>query len=236
MIDPNYMSNQKDINEKMRSVLVDWMVAVQLKFRLLPETLFLSVTIVDKYLHLKEITRNKLQLVSIAAMLIAAKYEEIYPPEINDFIYISDKAFTRDNILSMEIDILNTLQFNLTPVTPLHFLRRLSKAAKSDMKAHTLCKYIIEITLLDVKMLKFPPSKIAAAALYISRRMLKISPIWDSTIVHYSKCSENTAKSVAIEVNDLMKRVVSSSLLSIRQKYTSPRYGEIALIPLIDKL
>ena len=91
--------SQTDVNEKMRAILVDWLVDVHLKFKLLPETLFLTVNIIDRYLELNQISRQKLQLVGVAAMLISTKYEEIYPPEVRDFEYVTDKAYSREEIL-----------------------------------------------------------------------------------------------------------------------------------------
>jgi len=80
---PNdYMSKQVDVNEKMRTILIDWLLEVHLKFKLLPETLFLSVSIIDRFLTLKCVAREQLQLVGVTAMFIACKYEEIYPPEV----------------------------------------------------------------------------------------------------------------------------------------------------------
>lgn len=82
------------------------MVDVHLKFKLLPETLFLTVNIIDRYLSLQQISRQRLQLVGVAAMLISTKYEEIYPPTVKDFVYITDEAYTKQDVLDMESDIL----------------------------------------------------------------------------------------------------------------------------------
>ena len=97
-----YMIHQTDINEKMRSILIDWLVEVHLKFKLVPETLFLTVNLIDRYLERKVVMRNRLQLVGVSAMLIACKYEEIYAPEVRDFVFITDNAYTRDQIFLME--------------------------------------------------------------------------------------------------------------------------------------
>lgn len=90
-----YIRRQTDINERMRAILIDWLVDVHLKFKLLPETLYLTVNMIDRYLSKEVISRRKLQLVGISAMLISSKYEEIYPPEIKDFTYITDRAYTK---------------------------------------------------------------------------------------------------------------------------------------------
>ena len=76
-----YMSKQTDINAKMRSILFDWLVEVHLKFKLVPETLFMTFGLVDRYLEKEQIMRSRLQLVGCAAMFISSKYEDIFAPE-----------------------------------------------------------------------------------------------------------------------------------------------------------
>ena len=95
---PVYMEDQQYINERMRSILVDWLVEVHLKFKLVPETLYLTVNIIDRYLATTEVTRPKLQLVGVTALLIASKYEEIYPPELRDLVYICDRAYSKNEV------------------------------------------------------------------------------------------------------------------------------------------
>lgn len=98
----NYLERQPDVNGRMRAILVDWLVEVHHRFDLMQETLYLTVHLVDRYLSLKRINRSHLQLVGVTAMLVASKYEDMYPPEVADFVYISDNAFTARNILDME--------------------------------------------------------------------------------------------------------------------------------------
>jgi Cyclin, N-terminal domain len=95
---PLYMESQPQINERMRSILVDWLIEVHLKFKLVPETLYLTINLIDRYLERREVTRPKLQLVGVTSLLIAAKYEEIYPPELRDLVYICDRAYTRNEV------------------------------------------------------------------------------------------------------------------------------------------
>ena len=137
----NYLEGS-GITSKMRSLLIDWMVSVHQQFELCQETLFLSVNLLDRYLELKvlDTPRSKLQLVGVASMLIAAKYEEIYAPEVKDFVYITDRAYTERDVLKMEIKILSALNFDLGRPLPLHFLRRASKAGGVEAATHTLAK------------------------------------------------------------------------------------------------
>jgi hypothetical protein len=95
---PAFMEGQPHINERMRSILVDWLVEVHLKFKLVPETLYLTINLIDRYLERKEVSRPKLQLVGVTSLLIASKYEEIYPPELRDLVYICDRAYTRTEV------------------------------------------------------------------------------------------------------------------------------------------
>ena len=138
----DYLADQTEILPKMRSVLIDWLIGVHLQFHLLQETLYTTVAILDRYLQhdIKKISRSKLQLVGVASMLIAAKYEEIYAPEVKDFVYITDRAYTERDILKMEIRVLAVLNFNLGRPLPLHFLRRASKAGGVEAATHTLAK------------------------------------------------------------------------------------------------
>jgi cyclin B len=124
-----YITKQEDINEKMRAILIDWLVEVHLKFKLMPETLYLTVNLIDRYLEKEKIKRSHLQLVGVTAMFISSKYEEIYAPECRDFVYISDKAYTREQILKMEGDMLSKLNFQLTTPNSLLFLKRFVKVA-----------------------------------------------------------------------------------------------------------
>lgn len=130
--------------------------------------------------------------------------------------------------------MLNTLEWNLSAPSPLHFLRRFSKAAGSDYSVHTLGKYMIETTLLDVNFLKFRPSEIAAAAIFLSRSMTGVTPTWNPTLAHYTRLSEVEARNIAVELNDLLKRTQRSSLKAVQTKYTSPKNGQVARLPLVE--
>jgi cyclin B len=174
----DYMSVQPDLNGKMREILVDWLHEVVSRFRLQPETLFLAVNVLDRFLSLRAVNRKKLQLVGCVALLLACKYEEIYSPEIKDFLIISDNAYAREHVLHMEGVMLNALSFRLTHVSPLRFLQRfmhlpsvgwMAPASAEDACAQQLCLYLLELTLQFVDFLQFRPSTIAASVLFLVR-------------------------------------------------------------------
>lgn len=119
-----YLQNQSYITASMRAVMVDWMLSMHMKWRFVPESLHLAVNIMDRFLSNVEIDRASFQLVGVTSLLIAAKYEEIYPPEIKDCVYITDRAFTKQDVIDMEADILGVLRFNLCVPTGKSFISR----------------------------------------------------------------------------------------------------------------
>ena len=110
----NFLLKQNEVNDRIRGILIAWLIEIHYKFKLIPETLYLCCNIIDRYCEKKQIAKDNFQLIGVAAMFVACKYEEIYPPEIKDFIFVSDKSYTRKQILEYENDILMTLDFNMT--------------------------------------------------------------------------------------------------------------------------
>ena len=173
MPSPNYMDHQEDLEWKMRGILVDWLIEVHTRFRLLPETLFLAVNIVDRFLSNKVVPLDKLQLVGITAMFIASKYEEVLSPHVGNFVHVADDGFTVDEVLSAERYTLQTLKYDLSYPNPMNFLRRISKADQYDIQTRTVGKYLMEISLVDHRFLEYRQSHIAAAAMYLARMMME---------------------------------------------------------------
>ncbi|KAI8598168.1 G2/mitotic-specific cyclin cdc13 [Dissophora ornata] len=189
MPDPNYIRVQKGLAWKMRSVLNDWLAEVHHKFKLLPETLFLSVNLVDRFLSVRSVSMTKLQLVGATAMFIASKYEEVIAPSIQNFIYMSDGGFDDEEILDAERYMLQALDYKILYPSPMNFLRRISKADNYDIHSRTVAKYLMEIPLLDFAFLECPPSMISAAALCLARRMMGRDK-WHTALVVYSGYTE----------------------------------------------
>jgi cyclin B len=212
----------------MRSILVDWLVEVHYRFELLQETLYLTVNIMDRYLQAEQTERGKLQLVGVTAMLIASKYEEMYPPEVGDFVYISDNAYRRDQILAMEQKMLRVLDFALGSPLPLHFLRRNSRAGRADGTMHTMAKYLMELTIGSAKMLRYVPSEIAAAATYISREVAGEAHLWNPTVEHYAHYTHAEIGPVIDDMKDLLANSVTSKFQAVRTKFSRSKYMRIS--------
>lgn len=151
-------------------------------------------------------SKDKIQLVGVTAFFIASKFEEIYPPDIKDFVIICDQLYHKRDIIKMELVILKTLKFELGRPLPLHFLRRFSKAAHADSKIHTLSKYLMELTLVEYDCGHWHPSMLAAVALYVARKILGESSEWTSTLRYYSGYTEEKLMPYAAQLCKLIKR------------------------------
>jgi len=222
-VQPNYLAGCL-ISSKMRSVLVDWLVDVQQQFKLLQETLFLSVDIIDRFLQVegKSLHRTTLQLVGVTAMFVASKYEEIYAPEIDDFVYITDNAYTASELRAMEGRILSSLGFALGRPIAINFLRRFSKAGDVDVVHHTLAKYILEGTLLDYSLVSVSPSLTAAVSLYLAILLVEQSDIcWDASLEFYSGYTKYQVHEKVGMVAASFKRATGGKLAAVRTKYSS---------------
>jgi Cyclin, N-terminal domain/Cyclin, C-terminal domain len=162
------MEGQLELNGMMRSILVDWLVEVHIKFRLQQETLYLCVNIIDRYLCNRSVERGHLQLVGVTALLIACKYEEIYPPEVKDCVYITDRAYTRQNVLDMEADIVNALQFKMSVPTGYSFLQRFLHITKAPRSVQDLSNFYMEKMLQEYGMLNYRASLVAASVVCLA--------------------------------------------------------------------
>merc|ERR1712176_1532160 len=101
------------------------LIEVHMKYRLRLETLHLAINIIDRYLSRRAVLRKRLQLVGVVAMFMAAKFEEINPPEIHDWVYITDHAYAKEDVLIMECNVLTALGFQIMVPTAAHFFELL---------------------------------------------------------------------------------------------------------------
>ena len=213
---PNF---QKEITEKMRSILVDWLIDVHLKFKLIPETLFLAINILDRFIAIVFVPKKKLQLVGITSLFIAAKYEEIYPPSIKDFVYVTDKAYQKEELLEMEGKIMSTLQFKLTMASPLFFFERFGRVAKLTSNGMMVGRYILDSILVDLKAMRYLPSVLAAAVVYIARRV-ELKEGWRKGNLKSSIVEGKDIRHCAFELIGIVNSNDKSALNAAKEKHS----------------
>lgn len=234
-IEKNFLDKHKS-TPHMRTVLVNWLVEVHINFKLLLETLHLTVAIIDRYLQLnKQISGNTLQLVGIAAMWISGKYEDIYILDISDLVYICDNTFSKKQFLQMECDILKRLEFNLGRPLSLQFLRRFNKIAGATFEQHSLGKYILELSLINYDICHVKPSLQAAAAcclaISILNDLLDPSQMWSDLLIHYSTYTFKEIKPLLAVMANAINMADVTKYKSIHTKYSSTNFSKISLNP-----
>ncbi|CAM9849398.1 unnamed protein product [Ascophyllum nodosum] len=229
-----YMHTQVDINCKMRAILIDWIVEVHLKFKLADPTLYLTCHIIDRFCMLENVHRSKLQLVGVTALLIACKYEEIYPTEVRDCVYITDHAYTREEVLEMEQTILRRLKFELSVPTQWTFLVRFLKVAKATDRQHHRAQYYLERCLQEHDGLSFRPSMLAAASIFLARIPdTGLDNAWPDELAEFCNIPREGLESCArMLIKYLHDEPVTASqrhLVAVKKKFLGERFLAVAI-------
>uniref|UniRef100_UPI00358F92B8 cyclin-A1-like n=1 Tax=Myxine glutinosa TaxID=7769 RepID=UPI00358F92B8 len=230
-VKPQYMRKQQDLNHTMRTLLFDWMVDVSLEYKLEDETLHLAVGYVDRFLSCTSLPRRKLQLLGTCALYVAAKFQEMYPPDVNEFVYVTDHTYTMKQVLRMEHQLLYALRFYLAAPTGLCFLELYMQWHPLSNKARYLAMYLLELTFLDGECyLAYLPSVIAAAAYALSNCMTSMEswPPVLSKLAMYQTCDLEAC------LHDLVKShraVGCCTLKSLYTKYSTPKFLSVSQLP-----
>lgn len=230
---PNYMKiKQKDINDKMRVILFDWLIDVHLKWKLLHETLFITFNIIDRYLGVKPTQRDELQCVGVGALLLACKYEEIYFPEISDFQEITDNAFSKQEILKKESDILFCLKYDITVPSALRFFEIFNVYLKLEGREKYSALYLIELCIFDYSMLKFKPSLIATGCMML---VISHNKKLKDILSYICLYNNDQIANFCLELMNIYKKPDHGSK-SITRKYSLPKFYEVGKVNIIAEL
>ncbi|XP_019107884.2 putative cyclin-B3-1 isoform X2 [Beta vulgaris subsp. vulgaris] len=232
----NYMIIQTDATPQMRGLLINWLIEVHDKFDLMPETLYLTVALLDRYLSLVTIKKKELQLVGLASLLLASKYEDFWHPRVKDLISISAESYTRKQMLEMEKSILKKLKFRLNLPTAYVFMLRFLKASQSDKRHEHLSFYLIELCLVKYESLRFRPSLLCASAVYVARCTLNEIPAWTSLLEKHARTKELQIRDCAEMIVSVHKSACAGLLKVTYDKYMQPKFGGIAAVKPLDRL
>ncbi|KAF6209120.1 hypothetical protein GE061_014863 [Apolygus lucorum] len=230
---PQYMRRQPDVTYAMRTILVDWLVEVGEEYKLNHPSLFLTVSFVDRFLSSMAVVRNKLQLLGTAAMFLASKFEEVYPPDVGEFTYITDDSYTKKQVLRMENLIAKVLDFNLSTPTSFTFIMHIVASVRLPDKVMFLAMYICELSLLEADpYLEHLPSLIACGAIALARHCLGYVDVWP---VCLSESTGYSLKQLAPVVNCLndthAKSFTVTQQQAMKDKYKSKKYQMVSIIP-----
>ena len=235
------IKSQIEINEQMRSILVDWIIDVHYKFGFTDETLFMTILIIDRYISTKFISKLHFQLLGITALLISCKHEEINLPKVDDFIYITDNAYTKDEVFLMENKILNIFNFELLYPSPIKFFEFLTLRFNFNKKQYLMGKYLMETFLIDLKWINYRPSVIACSCAYIVMKFYKMENYQEAYNRKYYNIddknednkkynNENDIKECAKDICFCVDNINKTNFLSCRKKYANEENEKISLI------
>ncbi|XP_049708994.1 cyclin-A1 isoform X2 [Elephas maximus indicus] len=226
----HYLRKQPDITEGMRAILVDWLVEVGEEYKLRTETLYLAVNFLDRFLSCMSVLRGKLQLVGTAAILLASKYEEIYPPEVDEFVYITDDTYTKRQLLRMEHLLLKVLAFDLTVPTTNQFLLQYLRRQEVCIRTENLAKYVAELSLLEADpFLKYLPSLTAAAAYCLANYTVN-RHFWPETLAAFTGYSLSEIVPCLSELHKACLDMPHRPQQAIREKYKASKYMHVSLM------
>lgn len=234
----DYLKGQKILTPKVRQRLVNWCIDIHVKLGLNAETLYITIALIDRYFERVQVKQQSLvQLAAIGATLIASKYDEIYPPDIQDLLHLAQGEYSRREVMRIEIEILEELDFDLGKPIPLAFLRRFSKAAHCDVKMHSIAKFLMELSLTEYECSHWRPSMLAAAALFATIYMVNngnrqdsnqfigsirrtTPPIssassssnrrWSKALVHYTRYTKEQLQEPAGILCKILKRALKN--------------------------
>ncbi|XP_060935906.1 cyclin-A2 [Limanda limanda] len=219
-----YMKKQPDITTSMRAILVDWLVEVGEEYKLQNETLYLAVNYIDRFLSSMSVLRGKLQLVGTAAMLLASKFEEIYPPEVAEFVYITDDTYTKKQVLRMEHLVLKVLSFDLAAPTINQFLTTYFQHQSVSKQVESMAMYLGELSLIDSDpFLKYLPSHTAAAAFTLANHALT-GGSWPKCLTEMSGYSLEDLMPCVEDLHQTYIAAAQHAQQSVQEKYKTPKY------------
>jgi len=237
-----YMDRQEDINAKMRAILIDWLVEVHMKFRLVPETLYLCVHIIDRYCSIAVVARSKLQLVGVTALFLACKHEEIYPPEVRDCVYITDRAYDRQEVLDMEQTLLRVLDWRISLPTVYPFLDRFLSITNASPMTRAAASYYLERTLQEYDLLEYRPSLVCASVVILALNNPDIRiqeeeyqrelPGLPKILMEYTEFEkDNLMDCMTVIVSKIREPAICASrrhLNAVRKKYEHRKYLSVS--------
>jgi G2/mitotic-specific cyclin 1/2 len=222
--------SQAEITARDRGLLVDALDRFHYKLGLTTNTLYRFIGILDRYISVAFIPKQKLRVVGCAALLLASKIEDIFPAQSNDLIQLSERSFTQSELFATEIQIINAIQFDTTFATPLFFLTQFMRIHDETKESLLLGRYVLEICHTHEAFFGAAPSLVAALATFVARGLTGDTP-WSDDLAGYTMYNEaELAKHIAVVRGMLLDSDREESRF-IKRKYGSEPFHAVAEIP-----
>ncbi|KNE58171.1 hypothetical protein AMAG_04984 [Allomyces macrogynus ATCC 38327] len=230
MPDPNYLVKQPDFESwDVRAIAVDWMMQVHTQMHMLPETLHLAVNLFDRFLSKRQVYKPKVQLAGLTVLFMAAKIEEVESPDVMAMLDHCPTVTAHD-VVRAEQHILRALNFDVWAPGPLQFLRRVSVADGFDVEHRSAAKILVDVALLDHRLLAYPPSQVAAACLWLARTIVSGVDDWDAIYRYASAYHIDELRPVVKALLGCVSAMNEAVLEGFVTKYLLPAYADAETI------
>lgn len=218
----DYLASDPEVTPQMRAILTDWLIQVQVHEELCQQTIHLTVALIDRFLVLKGVKLQLLQLLGITCLFIAAKYVERFPPEVATLCHLTDNSFQPAQVLKLEIHVLKALNFDLNITDPTVFLDRFLEIETNQNKeiAH-MSQYLLDLSLTEARFTVYQSSIMAASAMYLSRKLTDIDDPWNPTLAYYSRYSEKDLAACTKAYSKSLLKLPTSKFQGAKNKYNS---------------
>ena len=228
-IDLKFLSKQSEFTFKHRAILIDWIHSTHKRFKLQAETLFLSINILDRYCTCRSIRISQLQLLGLTVLFLSAKYEEIYAPELNSLLKSIDCVFLKEQVATLEKDILFALDYSITKPTSLKFFIRNAELIGTRGNIYSFGLYLLELAF-DHKIVAYKPSVIASAAVVLAHLLFhKDTPCR----LKKKLAVDGDLKKCMQEILIVLEFARENPLRSIWDKYSKRRYHCVSSLTLL---
>ena len=223
------LQDKKYFNEKNRSIIFNWLVKNNFKWKLKDDTIYMAMNLMDRYISKYPSKNSEFQLIAISSYLIASKYEDIYPPYLDELSQICNYIYSNDDIVKKEYEILSGLNFDVLYNSSYKYLTFLhSIADKENMKLLYLAQFILELSLENLDILEHSQCLRAISALLLAKKILQIKKSWNSLKLYY-KYDENEIKKVQKKMIVLLNKVIKSKTKnSVYEKFESSKYKSVS--------
>jgi hypothetical protein len=227
---------QSEITEAMRTILLDWISEVCEEYHLTNISFHLAISIIDRYMAIKhDIPRKNLQLIGITSVLIASKYEEMFPPSIDDFVYISDNSYTQKLIRDTEVQILQALKYEITYPTCANFADIYFDILDLTIEQKNMANYVMRSSALYISGNMYLPSLVAAGSIFYAIRSIpgKTKGVWSAKMRALTGYSEEEVREVAIRA--ALEWLKPAKVQAINLLYSRAKNSKVSTLPVVSE-
>lgn len=240
-----YVKNIYRFNElthAMRYILMDWLVEVACMKEFTSLTLHMAISVVDRFLKRYKMTRTKLQLLGVAAMVLCSRFLGLEIITIREAAWLTDNTYKYEDVVRMMGEVTAALHGNFRVPISLDYVDLMNTAAKSDNETVMLAEYFCELALLQSELGDFPMAEVAASCVLFSRLIQKLEDPWPSHLVQFTGYKMSNLQKCLLMLHDkcfteqAMVDHRDVVLQAVKERYADDEFMSVSKIPIMSKL